>query len=83
MAIAGAARLTAHGSGAAGVAGGGAARVVGGATDGGLVVTGNGVFDTVESPEPHAVSAAPSAATVTAADVSRCHTPRHGTGQLD
>jgi len=77
-----------HGSEGAG-AGGGAARVdglSGAELAGGLglvvdgVVAGNGVLDTVESPELQPASAA--ATTKNTADtVSRSHTSQHGTVQ--
>ena len=74
-----------HGSG--GGAGSGAARVAGvsasevvGVLFVEVVVAGNGVFDTVESPELQPVSAAATANT--AADtVRRFHTSQHGTAQ--
>ena len=65
--------------------GGGAARVDGvSAAEGvgalGLVVAGNGVLETVESPELQPVSAAATANTV-AHTLRRLHTSQHGTGE--
>ena len=68
LAISGAARFTAHGSGAgvlgaALVRGGGAGSAVAGAT---VVVLGPGVLETVESPEPQPASISAAATAVTA-----------------
>src|SRR6478609_9970626 len=69
-AMAGAARLTAQGSGGGGVVldgGGGVADVVGA-----VVLVGSGVFATVESPDPHPVRTA-SSTTAAAADARNVH----------
>src|SRR6478736_1070635 len=70
-ATAGAARLTAHGSGGGvvlvGGGGSGVADVVGA-----VVLVGSGVFATVESPDPHPVRTA-SSTTAAAADARNVH----------
>ena len=82
--MAGELRLTAQGSGGGGGAddddGGGGAGLAGAVEVVVVVaVVGWGVLATVESPDPHPVSPAASAAPA-AMSVSRCHTPDDGTG---
>ena len=90
MAIAGAARLTEHGSGGAGDSDGGVATWLVGVSGADpavvsvvvvVVVAGSGVLDTVESPELQPASAA-AMATSAAGTASRLPTQKHGTGQL-
>ena len=92
MAIAGAARLTEHGSGGAGDSDGGMATWLVGVSGADpavvsvvvvvvVVVAGSGVLDTVESPELQPASAA-AMATSAAGTASRLPTQKYGTGQL-
>ena len=90
MAIAGAARLTEHGSGGAGDSDGGVATWLVGVSGADpavvsvvvvVVVAGSGVLDTVESPELQPASAA-AMATSAAGTASRLPTQKYGTGQL-